>query len=181
MPSWAVLLHLFFLALILSTALLLGNEFSVSAFLHPALKRRDHRGFLPVIQIFASLFGAVMPVWMGATLCAHIILLVATWAWSLQSSFLLLAACLLWLGIIVFSVVGPVPINNRVKTWGPDALPADWEAQRRRWDRLNAYRVVLIAVAFACLLLAYKDSPVGRPERPGRMPAANASGESPKA
>jgi hypothetical protein len=29
----------------------------------------------------------------------------------------LLVATLLWLIIIIFSVVGPVPINNRVKAW----------------------------------------------------------------
>ncbi|MBV8900265.1 MAG: DUF1772 domain-containing protein [Verrucomicrobia bacterium] len=156
------MLNLFFLAVIVSTALLLGNEFSVSAFVHPTLARKDHRGFLPAIQTFASLFGTVMPFWMGATLCAHAVLLVATWGWSWRATLLLLASCILWIGIVVFSVLGPVPINNQVRAWILDALPADWEAQRRRWDRLNAARVALVAVAFVCLILAYKNSPVGR-------------------
>jgi hypothetical protein len=35
------------------------------------------------------------------------------------------AAMLLWVAIIVFSVVGPVPINNRVKARDLQQLPAD--------------------------------------------------------
>jgi hypothetical protein len=36
-------------------------------------------------------------------------------------------------------------------------LPADWEDQRRTWDRLNAIRVAMIFVAFLALLLSFKD------------------------
>ena len=156
------MLHPFFLVVIVSTALLLGNEFSVGAFLHPVLAQKNHREFLPVIQIFASFFGTVMPFWMGITLCAHLVLLVTTWGSPWLSTFLLLAACLLWVGILVFSLIGPVPINNRIKAWDPNALPADWEAQRQRWDYLNAIRIVLLGIAFVCLVLAYKHSAVGR-------------------
>jgi hypothetical protein len=44
----------FFLFLILSTALLFGNEFSVGFFIHPSLSRIDDRAFLPAIQVFAG-------------------------------------------------------------------------------------------------------------------------------
>jgi drug/metabolite transporter (DMT)-like permease len=70
---------------------------------------------------------------------------------------LLLAATLLWVVIIVFSLFGPVPINDRVKTWDIQKLPPDWQEQRRRWDRLNAIRVVMIALAFLTLILSYKN------------------------
>ena len=145
-----------FLVLILSTATLLGNEFSIGVFIHTALSRAHHEGFLPAIQVFAALFGKVMPFWMAATLLLHLILLGLTWHWPALATVLLLAATLLWLAIIVFSVVGPVPINNRVKAWDLQTLPPDWQAQRRRWDRLHAIRVVMIASAFLALVLSYK-------------------------
>jgi hypothetical protein len=47
----------FFLILIISTALVFGNEFSVGFFIHPSLARVDHRAFLPAIQVFARFFG----------------------------------------------------------------------------------------------------------------------------
>ena len=147
-------MEVLFLLLILSTALIFGNEFTIAAFIHPALSRRNHVGFLPAIQVFASLFGKVMPFWMGANLLGHLILVALTWNWP--TSIWLLVATLLWIGIILFSVLGPVPINNRVKSWRLNELPSDWESQRRRWDQLNAIRVLIIAAAFLALLLGYK-------------------------
>ena len=145
-----------FLMLILSTATLLGNEFSVGVFIHPALSRADHERFLPAIQVLAALFGKIMPFWMAATVLLHLILLGLSWDWPAAHTVLLLAATLLWLAIIVFSLIGPVPINDQVKAWDTQKLPPDWQEQRRRWDRLNAIRVVMIALAFLALILSYK-------------------------
>jgi hypothetical protein len=149
-------MQVLFLILILSTAMLLGNEFSIGAFIHPALSRGDGERFLPAIQVFARLFGRIMPFWMGATLLFHLILLVVTWSWPSLSTVLLLGATVLWVGIIVFSVFGPVPINNQVKGWDIQKLPPNWREQRRRWDQLNAIRVAIIATAFLALVGSYK-------------------------
>jgi Domain of unknown function (DUF1772) len=145
-----------FLILILSTATLLGNEFSVGVFIHPALSRADHERFLPAIQVLAALFGKIMPFWMVATVLLHLILLGLSWDWPAAHTVLLLAATLLWLAIIVFSLIGPVPINDQVKAWDTQKLPPDWQERRQRWDRLNAIRVVMIALAFLALILSYK-------------------------
>jgi hypothetical protein len=146
----------FFFVLIVSTALLLGNEFSVGFFIYPSLARVDHRAFIPAIQVFARFFGKIMPVWMVATLLLHLVLVSLTWHWPASHTVFLVCAAVLWLIVIVFSVIGPVPINNRVKAWDTARLPADWEAQRRRWDALNAIRVILIGLAFVALLLSFK-------------------------
>ena len=148
-------MEVLFLILILSTGALLGNEFSIGAFIHPALSRDGDERFLPAIQVFARLFGKIMPFWMVATSLLHLILLVLTWRWPALSTVLLLVATLLWLAIIIFSLVGPVPINNRVKTWDLQNLPPDWRQQRQRWDQLNAIRVVMIATAFLTLVGSY--------------------------
>ena len=147
-----------FLVLICSTALILGNEFSIAAFIHPGLSRADQRNFLPAIQVFAKLFGKLMPFWMGATVLAHLILLWLTWNWPAAHSVWLLLATVLWIAVILFSLLGPVPINDRVKAWDLTKLPADWEDKRRKWDQLNSIRVVLILIAFLALLLGYKNA-----------------------
>jgi hypothetical protein len=145
-----------FLILVVSTGTLLGNEFSIGFLIHPALSRTDDERFLPAIQVFAKLFGKIMPFWMAATSLLHLVLLVVTWNWPAISTLLLLVATLLWLIIIIFSVVGPVPINNRVKAWDIQNLPSDWREQRRRWDQLNAIRVVMIVAAFLALVGSYR-------------------------
>jgi Domain of unknown function (DUF1772) len=149
-------MEVLFMMLILSTGTLLGNEFSIGVFIHPALSRAGDEGFLPAIQVFARLFGKIMPFWMAATFLFHMVLLVLTWRWPALSTVLLLLATLLWLAIIAFSVVGPVPINNRVKTWDLQNLPADWRQQRRQWDQLNSIRVFMIASALLALVGSYR-------------------------
>ncbi len=151
-------MQVLFLILILSTAILLGNEFSVGVFIHPALSRAHHERFLPAIQVFAALFGKIMPFWMAGTVLFHLILLSLTWHWPAPHTVLLLGATLLWIAIVVFSLVGPVPINDQVKGWDTLNLPLDWQEQRRRWDRLHAVRVVMIVLAFLALVLSYRFS-----------------------
>jgi hypothetical protein len=153
-----VLIGIFYFVLIISTALLLGNEFSIGFFVHPSLARAGHQTFLPAIQVFARLFGKIMPIWMAGTLLLHLLLLWLTQRWPAKHTIYLACASLLWIIIILFSVIGPVPINNRVKGWDSAQPPKDWEVQRRRWDQLNAIRVLLIALAFAALLAAFKTT-----------------------
>jgi Domain of unknown function (DUF1772) len=66
----------------------------------------------------------------------------------------------LWIIIIVFRLVGPVPINDQVKAWELAHLPEDWKAKRRRWDVQNAARVVLIGLAFIALVLSFRTLPL---------------------
>jgi uncharacterized membrane protein len=145
-----------FLILIASTGIILGNEFSIGFLIHPALSRTDDERFLTAIQIFARLFGKLMPFWMAATSLCHILLLVFSWSWPATSTVLLFIATLLWLIVIIFSLIGPVPINDRVKAWDIRSLPSDWREQRRRWDQLNAIRIVMIATAFVALIGSYR-------------------------
>jgi Domain of unknown function (DUF1772) len=149
-------MDLLFLILVVSTGTILGNEFSIGFLIHPALSRTDDERFLPAIQVFAKLFGKIMPFWITGTALLHLVLLVVLWNWPAISTVLLLVATLLWLIIIIFSLVGPVPINNRVKAWDIRSLPPDWREQRRRWDQLNAIRVVIIAAAFVALIGSYR-------------------------
>ncbi len=69
----------------------------------------------------------------------------------------LLFATGLWVLIIVYSLLGPVPINNRVISWDLEHLPQNWQQERQLWDRLNLIRVVIIALAFLCLVISFKD------------------------
>jgi anthrone oxygenase-like protein len=154
-----MIINALFIILLVSTALILGNEFSIGFLIHPSLERVDHRAFLPAIQVFARFFGKIMPIWMAGTLLLHLLLLWLTWQWPADHTVLLITAVSFWIIVIVFSVIGPVPINDRVKAWDIAQLPDDWETYRRRWDRLNAIRVGLIGIAFLALLLSFKAWP----------------------
>ena len=55
-----------------------------------------------------------------------------------------------------FSLIGPVPINNRIARWAPDSLPSDWHVQAR-WDVYHWLRTSGLIAAF--LLLAFGLAP----------------------
>lgn len=57
---------------------------------------------------------------------------------------------------IALTAAFELPINARVLTWDPDRPPADWQAQRDRWDRVHTLRTAssllgLVAVTAASL------------------------------
>lgn len=51
-----------------------------------------------------------------------------------------------------FSLIAPVPINNRIIKWTPKSLPDDWRAQEHLLDVYHWVRTVALTVAFALLV-----------------------------
>lgn len=144
------------LALLLNAALLTGNEFAVAAFIHPSLSRQGHRANLAVIQHFARFYGGLMPIWMAMTAALHIAFGAIAWFYSPPAFPFFCIAALIWVIVIPFSLIFPVPLNNQVQEWDLERLPADWETIRSRWDFYNWLRVVLLVSAFIALSLGFK-------------------------
>ena len=70
-------------------------------------------------------------------------------AWRLAA-----VACAIQVFAVLFSLVAPVPINNRIANWTPDSLPDDWKVQEHRWDMYHWLRTGALVVAFAILVLS---------------------------
>jgi len=139
---------------ILVLGLMCGGELNVAAFAHPMLNRQPFETHIRMRAALAVLFGRVMPFWMtGSTLLNLLLLLPFTHLSHSAWQFAAISAAIQVLAV-VFSLIGPVPINNRIKTWKPDSLPADWQAQERRWDLYHWSRTCGLTAAFALLLLS---------------------------
>lgn len=140
----------------ISTAgLMVGNEIAVGVFVHPKLWTLDGATHLRAAQPLARIYGAVMPFWYAATLLTSAGLAYRLHDLPAPEPFrLALAASVLWLLSILYTLWGPAPINSRVAKWDLTNPPADWQTQRRRWDRLHGRRVVGLVVAFALTTLA---------------------------
>ena len=132
--------------------LLVGNEFAVAIFVHPALRRLPDEAHASGASGLARVLGRAMPFWYAA--CLVFILAEAFRMRHPAALWLLLGASFLWIATILLTVGVLVPINNRIAALLPDRLPAGWKEDRRRWDSLHRVRVVLLAVAFALLLAA---------------------------
>ncbi|MGA7916583.1 MAG: DUF1772 domain-containing protein [Candidatus Acidiferrales bacterium] len=143
-----------YLFAIVALGLMCGSELNVGAFAHRTLNRQPLETHILMRASFARLFGRLMPFWMASSTLLNFLLLLPftrlnTQAWRLAA----LAAAIQVLAVL-FSLVGPVPINNRIMQWTPQSLPADWKAQENRWDAYHLLRTCGLIVAFAALALS---------------------------
>jgi uncharacterized membrane protein len=138
---------------VLVLGLMCGSELNVAAFGHPTLRRQPLETHILVRSSMAVLFGRVMPFWMGGSAVLNLLLLLPFAHLSKGAWHLAAVALAIQVVAVVFSLVGPVPINNRVAKWTPKSLPADWKAQVDRWDLYHWVRTCGLVVAFALLVL----------------------------
>jgi Anthrone oxygenase len=124
--------------------LMCGSELNVAAFAHPILRREPLEVHVPVRASLAALLGRVMPFWMAGSTLLNLLLLLPFEHIALQAL------------AVVFSLVGPVPINKRIIDWKPSSLPTDWEVQENRWDLYHWIRTCGLIVAFALLVISVK-------------------------
>jgi hypothetical protein len=139
---------------VLALGLMCGSELNVAAFAHPTLERQRPEVHIPVRSSYAALFGHVMPFWMvGSTLLNFLLLLpfahLNKFAWNFAA-----VALAIQVLAVVFSLLAPVPINNRIAKWTPGSVPSDWKAQEHRWDVYHWFRTSGLVVAFAVLVLS---------------------------
>ena len=157
------------LALLL-LGLMCGSELSVAAFAHPTLNRQPLETHILVRSSFASLFGRVMPFWMAASTLFNLLLLLPfahlnPLAWRFAAIALAIQVL-----AILFSLVAPVPINNRIARWAPRSLPDDWRAQEHRWDVYHWLRTSSLVAAFTLLALSLLSP---QNPTPGSVPRAD--------
>ena len=140
-----------FLALLL-LGTLTGNELAVSAFVHPVLSSLSDEQHAASAQGIARVYGKYAPFWYAATLLTLIAL-----AWRAPSNepgkFLFGVSVAFMMAVLVFTLVGPVPINNRVSAWNLNDLPQNWKDERSRWDMLHAIRVAMLFASLVSLVL----------------------------
>lgn len=139
---------------VLVLGLMCGSELNVAVFGHPSLNRQSIEVHIPVRATFAAMFGRVMPFWMtGSTLLNLLLLLpfehLREASWRLAAT-----ALAIQIFAVLFSLLGPVPINNRIARFTPTSLPNDWRGLEHRWDLYHWIRTGSLVVAFAFLALS---------------------------
>jgi uncharacterized membrane protein len=138
---------------IIVAGLMIGSELGVAAFVHPTLNRLPDNVHLPVASALARVLGRFMPFWYGLVLLLTLAEVFLQWHQSGRLPIWIVTAALLWALAIVYSITALVPINNRIASWEKTAPPADWKTFRNQWDRLHRWRVVLLTIAFAFLIV----------------------------
>ena len=133
----------------------------LSAIMRPmlaAMSGRDFRTFMEAFLRYADhgLGKAFNYAWSLGMFIGPIVALVLLWDDRGSTSFVLTAIGLgiVLVGVIIVSNVWKTPTYNLILSWDPEALPADWEAGRRRYFAINWIQLAVTWSAFALFLLA---------------------------
>lgn len=141
---------------VLALGLMCGSELNVAAFAHPMLNRQPFEVHVRMRASLAALLGRVMPFWIAGSTLLNLLLLLPFEHLSESGWRFAAVAFTIQVFAVVFSLVGPVPINNRIAKWTPESLPEDWQAQEHRWDQYHWIRTCGLIVAFAVLVLSVR-------------------------
>jgi hypothetical protein len=70
-----------------------------------------------------------------------------------SAAFALTASALLLLIVATVITVGvEVPIDNQIKVWSVETLPANWQAIRERWEWFHGLRTLVSVVSLALIV-----------------------------
>ena len=119
---------------------------------------RDFRNFMEVFLRFAdhSLGKVFNYAWSLGMGIGPIVALVYLWDDPGSTSFVLTAIGLgiVLVGVYIVSNVWKEPLYKVILAWNPEAMPADWEAGRRRYFAINWIQLATTWAAFALFLVA---------------------------
>ena len=138
---------------IIVAGLMVGSELSIAAFVHPTLDRLPDDVHLPAASALARVLGTVMPFWYILVFLLTLAEVYIQWRQAGRLPIWIVTSAILWALAIVYSITALVPVNNRVASWEKVAPPADWKTFRSRWDLLHRWRVMLLTMAFAFLIV----------------------------
>jgi hypothetical protein len=130
--------------------MLAGNEFGTWAAVHPSLGKLDPAERIRAEQEVTRRYGAIMPAWMGSTVVSCLLALVLSRGSSGFRSTLFGTAC--FVGMLLSTRIGNVPINNRVLEIDPEKDQEEFARLRERWDRLHTLRVALNVAGLGFLI-----------------------------
>ena len=126
--------------------------------MHKMLAALDGLGFLGFMRSFLPVgrkarFNYVCAIGMAV---APIVALVMLWGDESATPFVLTAIGLgfVVVGVYVVSNLWKEPLYDVILAWDPDALPADWEAGRKKYFTINWIQLVSTWAAFGLFLAA---------------------------
>jgi uncharacterized membrane protein len=135
--------------------LMVGTELAIAAFVHPVLDTLPDDVHRPAASALARVMGKVMPFWYILVFLLALTAAFIEWRQSGRLPVWFAASAILWMLASLFTVTALVPINNRIASWERSAPPADWKTYRNKWDMLHRWRVVLLTIAFAFLIVGF--------------------------
>jgi uncharacterized membrane protein len=138
---------------IMVAGLMVGCELAIAAFIHPTLDKLRDDAHQPAASAIARVLGTVMPFWYNLTFLLTLAEAVIQWRQSGRLPMWIATSAVLWMLASVYSLIALVPVNNIIKSWENSTSPPDWKTYRRRLDMHHRWRVLLLTIVFAFLIV----------------------------
>jgi uncharacterized membrane protein len=142
-------MHLLDILTILCIGLMVGTELTVSLFINPVVWQLDEPAQAKALNLFARYLGKAMPFWYA--LCLVLLIAEASLRRHEPALTPLLAAIIIWIAAILYSVTTLVPIANRIAALSTESLPTQWRSEYKKWDTLHRFRILALIIAMICL------------------------------
>jgi uncharacterized membrane protein len=156
--AWRIaeFVHLFLFALVVGV--FWGTWFSLSR----SIAAISPQTFLEVGHTMIANLGGPMAVLMPASIVSAVPVLARLYGRHRGAFYLMLTGVALLVVSLVITLSVNVPIDRLIDRWTIETLPADWTANRDRWETYHASRTFLSLAGFGCVLAAILWKPAER-------------------
>jgi uncharacterized membrane protein len=145
-----ILLLITGLLLVLVTGVFWGTWFSLSR----TMQQLPPETFITIGKQIMQNVALGMSIMMTLGITGVLILLLMAGRRKKVHFYWLLSTLILFVAALVITLFIEVPIDNQIKTWTPDAIPAEWKAIRDRWQFYHTDRTFLSLAGIGCYLMA---------------------------
>jgi uncharacterized membrane protein len=144
-------MHLLDIATSACIGALVGVELAVSLLMNPIVWKLESFSQAVALRILAARLGKVMPAWYILT--CFLLILEALHQRGKPGAGLLVAANVLWILTMIFTVVILVPVNIRLALINADKFTDGVKQEHIRWDSFHRVRIVVVFLAMICFLV----------------------------
>ena len=137
--------------LLVSSGIFAGGLVMVAAAIVPTFRALPANTYVKVHQTLSRYVDRFMPL---TALLTILVGLALTRLHTGATRALLVAGVLLTIAVAVISQFGNVPLNRKVRSWNPEAPPAETSHLRERWRRLHLLRTFAGVLALAAFAVA---------------------------
>lgn len=132
-------------AVLISSGIAAGVLFTHAVGVWPAMQAMAPDRYVAAHKLLGRAYDPMMPIIVGTSLILDVILSILSGNDVSRTLFMASAICLACVGLV--SQTRNVPINRRVKSLDPDAIPANWEDPRGAWGKWNLIRTTFAVLA----------------------------------
>lgn len=136
---------------IMATSLVMGVLWGTWFTLSQTIDKASPVVFLGIGKMSIANLAVPMRILMPLSIMSILALLFVTIRKKMRYWWLIAAALVCMLGVIISTLAIAVPIDNQIKTWTVQTLPVDWTAQRDRWEMAHTIRTFLSIGAVSAL------------------------------